>query len=105
MQPNWLLLNAVLCEDPPHNARLVELLLQRGVALEEVDEEGSTALLTAVRLGIVEVRGVAVMLVPCWAMYGVECLVCNSMRVVFHAVRAVALLQMHALTALHVDHQ
>jgi hypothetical protein len=66
MHPNWLLLNAVHCEDPPHNARLVELLLQRGVALEEVDEGGDTALVTAVRLGNVEVRGVGVVLGLCF---------------------------------------
>jgi hypothetical protein len=56
MKPNMLLLNAVQCGDPPHNARLVELLLQRGAALEEVDEVGFTALLSAVVRDKTEVR-------------------------------------------------
>jgi ankyrin repeat protein len=50
-----LLTNAVICPDAPHNARLVELLLQRGVPLEEVNEQGETALMVAVRLNRVEV--------------------------------------------------
>jgi hypothetical protein len=55
--PKMLLLNAVQCEEPPHNARLVELLLQRNVPLEEIWEQtGETALSMAVSYDDVAVR-------------------------------------------------
>jgi hypothetical protein len=51
-----LLLNAVQIDDLPHNARLVEMLLQRKVPLEEVWEQtGETALSMAVTYDDVEV--------------------------------------------------
>jgi hypothetical protein len=51
-----LLLNAVQIDDPPHNARLVEMLLQRNVPLEEIWEQtGETALSMAVTYDDVEV--------------------------------------------------
>lgn len=56
MQPQRLLLNAVNYCELPHDKRLVELLLQKGVPVEEVNEDGETALLAAVRLNKVEVR-------------------------------------------------
>jgi ankyrin repeat protein len=50
-----LLLNAVEGSEPPQDTRLVELLLQRGAPLEEVDDDGDTALLLAVMRNDLEV--------------------------------------------------
>jgi hypothetical protein len=55
--PKMLLLNAVQIDHPPVNARLVELLLQCQVPLEEVwPQSGETALGMAVSYDDAEVR-------------------------------------------------
>ncbi|KAF6261819.1 ankyrin repeat-containing domain protein [Scenedesmus sp. NREL 46B-D3] len=55
LHPKMLLLNAVQIDDPPDNARLVEMLLQRSVPLEEVwERSGETALGMAVSYDDVE---------------------------------------------------
>jgi hypothetical protein len=85
--PEQLLANAASCGNPPHNARLAELVLQQwiegGLDLEAVNYKGETALLAAVAAGDAKVKAVLCRVVLCCAV------LCCAMVCLAGAVHAV----------------